>query len=754
MENYYLALLVFLGIVAAFDIFVGVSNDAVNFLQSAVGSRIASFKTIMCTAAAGVLLGSTFSSGMMEVARSGIFYPQMFNFEQIMVIFFAVMVADIILLDMFNTLGLPTSTTVSIVFELLGSALAAASVTLWQQDASVGEIVHYINSSKALTIISGILISVVVAFITGALVQYVTRLIFTFNFERTYQRLGGVFAGLALTAIVYFLIMKGAKGASFMRPEWLAFMKVHTLTIVTGLFVGLSIVFQILITVFNTNVFKIVILSGTFALAFAFAGNDLVNFVGVPLAAWDAYKEWTTSGSAPDALMMTSLAGPSKASTLILLASGLVMVGTLFFSRKALRVIRTSINLSASHAAEKEQFGSSAAGRMIVRASMHVGTLINQFIPGAVKKRIDTRFTPKQLERDEEPLPFDYVRASINLMVSAALIASATSLKLPLSTTYVTFMVAMGSSFADRAWDRESAVYRVSGVLTVISGWFVTALAASTLAALVCGFTLWAEELGASVMALIAVLLLVRSNIRARREEEAVTRRINTRYNTQDVSNLIQTHAGEHVVETVGLYGVVARCFLEDDEKELKATRNDCATLVEALKSERSLYYSMATSRINATKADMDARYCYYRIYSNLRAAAGALENLSTLAYEHCANRHRVFAGELRNDLEVLTIYLQEITESAVGRADLDNLLAHAQEAGARIDSLQAELLRRIPHDKLSLRGSELYLTFLQAARLMVNHFAIAAMMQKRLRELAAQETDKPASAESSKSSP
>ncbi|MGN1208795.1 MAG: inorganic phosphate transporter, partial [Duodenibacillus sp.] len=297
MENYYLALLVFLGIVAVFDIFVGVSNDAVNFLQSAVGSRIASFKTIMCVAAAGVLLGSTFSSGMMEVARSGIFYPQMFNFEQIMVIFFAVMVADIILLDAFNTLGLPTSTTVSIVFELLGSALAAACMTLWQQDASVGEIVHYINSSKALTIISGILISVVVAFITGALVQYVTRLIFTFDFERTYRRYGGVFAGLALTAIVYFLIMKGAKGASFMRPEWLAFMKAHTLTIVTGLFVGLSVIFQALIITLNTNVFKIVILSGTFALAFAFAGNDLVNFVGVPLAAWDAYKEWMASAS-------------------------------------------------------------------------------------------------------------------------------------------------------------------------------------------------------------------------------------------------------------------------------------------------------------------------------------------------------------------------------------------------------------------------------------------------------------------------
>lgn len=738
MENYYLALVVFLGIVAVFDIFVGVSNDAVNFLQSAVGSRIASFKTIMCTAALGVLLGSTFSSGMMEVARSGIFYPQMFSFEQIMVIFFAVMVADIILLDTFNSLGLPTSTTVSIVFELLGSALAAACLTLWQQDASVGEIVHYINSSKSLTIISGILISVVVAFIAGVLTQYVARIIFTFDFEKTYRCVGGVFAGLALTAIVYFLIMKGAKGASFMRPEWLAFMKANTLWIVTGLFVGLSAVFQALIIACNINVFKCVILSGTFALAFAFAGNDLVNFVGVPLAAWDAYKEWAASGSAPDALMMTSLAGPSKASTIILLISGLVMVGTLFFSRKAQRVIRTSINLSASQAGEKEQFGSSLAGRLIVRAAMHAGALVNQFVPGAVRSRINARFAPKLPDPNEEPLPFDYVRASINLMVSAALIASATSLKLPLSTTYVTFMVAMGSSFADRAWDRESAVYRVTGVLTVISGWFVTALAASTLGALVCGFTLWGGELAACLMAVLAVFLLVRSNLRARREEDAVTEQLKLRYDAAEVNNLINTRAGESVVQTVGLYGMVTRCLSEDDEKELKAVRNDCQTLLDTIDGECSLYYSMATSRYNASKTDLDARYCYYRIYSNLRAAAQALCKLSGLAYEHCANRHRVFNDYLLKDLEALTVYLQEITESAVGRADLDNLLAHAQQAGARIDALQAELLRRIPQDKLSLRGSELYLNFLKAARLMVNHFAIAAVMQKRLRELAA----------------
>lgn len=368
MEYYFLALLAFLALIAVFDIFVGVSNDAVNFLNSALGCRIASFKTIMLVASIGVMLGATFSSGMMEIARSGVFNPQMFTFSEIMVIFFAVMVTDIILLDLFNSLGLPTSTTVSIVFELLGSALAAAAYTLLMDGASLANVIDYINSSKSLTIVSGILISVAVAFVTGAVVQYITRLIFTFNFEKMYRRVGGVFAGIALTAIFYFLVMKGAKGASFMQPEWIQFMNENTWPIVGTLFVVLSVVFHLLIIVFNVNIFKIVILAGTFSLAFAFAGNDLVNFVGVPLAAWDSYQEWVASGAAAEAFTMEGLLKPTVAATGFLLFSGLVMVLTLWFSKKAQIVIQTSINLSSSNSGEQEQFGSSLPGRMIVRA--------------------------------------------------------------------------------------------------------------------------------------------------------------------------------------------------------------------------------------------------------------------------------------------------------------------------------------------------------------------------------------------------
>ena len=741
MENYYLALLAFLALVAVFDLFVGVSNDAVNFLNSALGCRIASFKTTMIVASLGVMLGATFSSGMMEIARSGVFHPQMFSFSEIMIIFFAVMVADIILLDTFNSLGLPTSTTVSIVFELLGSAVMAAVYTLLRDGASLGEAAQYINSSKALTIVSGILISVVVAFIAGTIVQYIARLIFTFDFERMYRRVGGVFGGLAITAIIYFLIFKGAKGASFMRPEWLAVMKANTTVILASLFIGLSVLFQTLIILKNVNIFKIVILAGTFSLAFAFAGNDLVNFVGVPLAAYDSYTAWAASGEAADSFMMGSLLKPTVAPTVFLLFAGLVMVLTLWFSRKAYRVIQTSINLSASGSGDQEQFGSSLPGRMIVRAGLGLGGVIRQILPIAVQGSLRRRFTQKPLERGEVPLPFDYVRASINLVVSAILIASATSLKLPLSTTYVTFMVAMGSSFADGAWDRESAVYRISGVLTVISGWFITAIAASTLAAAVCGLTLWGGEFAALILAVGSVALLVRSNLRARADSEIMARRLDARYDAPTVRNVVREKSAEHLKQTVALYGELVRNFLADHESSLRNIKTSCNELFDTLSSERSEYYNMANSSFKPTKADFDARFCYFRIYTNMREVGRSLQSLAKLATDHVANRHRVHTGKLKRDLEELAVYLTAITEREDGRADVQALMLHSTEAIERIDALQAELLRQIPETGLSVRGSELYLNFLMVARELINHYSIAAVLEARLQKIAMERT-------------
>lgn len=697
MEYYFLALLAFLALIAVFDIFVGVSNDAVNFLNSALGCRIASFKTIMLVASIGVMLGATFSSGMMEIARSGVFNPQMFTFSEIMVIFFAVMVTDIILLDLFNSLGLPTSTTVSIVFELLGSALAAAAYTLLMDGASLANVIDYINSSKSLTIVSGILISVAVAFVTGAVVQYITRLIFTFNFEKMYRRVGGVFAGIALTAIFYFLVMKGAKGASFMQPEWILFMNENTWPIVGTLFVVLSVVFHLLIIVFNVNIFKIVILAGTFSLAFAFAGNDLVNFVGVPLAAWDSYQEWVASGAAAEAFTMEGLLKPTVAATGFLLFSGLVMVLTLWFSKKAQIVIQTSINLSSSNSGEQEQFGSSLPGRMIVRASMGLGQVIHQIIPISVQKGIDRRFEPKKLQRGETPLPFDYVRASINLVVSAALIASATSLQLPLSTTYVTFMVAMGSSFADGAWDRETAVYRISGVLTVISGWFLTALSASTMAAIVCGFTLWGGPIAALILAVGSTVLLIRSNLRTKLDTVNMRADLDTRYDAKKVQELVDQKADASFEKTLTVFNQLVHEFLNDNESALRRVKTSSSDLFDEMSADRGLYYRMANSSFKPTKDDFDARYCYYRIFTNIREIGRSLQSLSKQATDHVANRHRIFQGDLKNDLLSLVGYLDKIATGSDKKLDIHAILTHSHEAIELIDHMQADALRKYP---------------------------------------------------------
>ena len=553
MVDFYLVVLGFLAVLACFDLFVGVSNDAVNFLNSALGCRISSFRTTMWVASLGVLLGATFSSGMMEIARSGVFHPQMFTFSEIMVIFFAVMVADVLLLDAFNSLGLPTSTTVSIVFELLGSALAAALYKIYISSGSFAAVADYINTAKSLTIISGILISVVVAFVSGAVVQYIARLIFTFHFEKMYRRIGGIYGGFAITAIFYFLVMKGAKGASFMRPEWISWIDANTLAILLVLFVGLSLLFQALILLCNVNVFRIIILSGTFSLAFAFAGNDLVNFVGVPLAAWDAVRDFMANGSDPSTFMMESLSKGSTAPTIFLLLSGLIMVATLWFSKKAHRVVQTSLNLSSSQSGEHEQFGSSVPGRMIVRSSMTLGRIVRQILPMRLQVSLRSRFKPRKLKRDEPVLPFDYVRASINLVLSSILIASATSLKLPLSTTYVTFMVAMGSSFADGAWDRETAVYRISGVLTVISGWFLTAITALTIAGLTCYLVMLGGDYMACALMLFALTLLIRSNFFSSGKQKD-TPLIFQGDDHESVRNAINTTVGPHLSRTVDLF--------------------------------------------------------------------------------------------------------------------------------------------------------------------------------------------------------
>lgn len=732
MEQYYLVLLAFLGVIAVIDLFVGVSNDAVNFLNSALGCRISSFRTTLWVASIGVLAGATFSSGMMEIARSGVFHPQLFTFSELMIVFFAVMVADVILLDAFNSLGLPTSTTVSIVFELMGAAFAAALFKLIDAGAPLSDVADYINSSKSLGIVSGILISVVVAFISGAVVQYLARLVFTFKFEKAYRRIGAIYGGIALTAIIYFLVMKGAKGASFMRPEWIQWINANTAVILFSLFTGLTVLFQVLITVFRVNIFKIIILAGTFSLAFAFAGNDLVNFVGVPLAAWDSWKEWQASGAADNAFMMGGLLKPSTAPTAFLLLSGFVMVLTLWFSKKAHRVIRTSINLASSARGGKEQFGSSLPARVVVRSAIRFNNLAHQIIPASVIKSLATRFEKKKLAPGEVELPFDEIRASVNLVLAVALIASATSLKLPLSTTYVTFMVAMGSSLADGAWDRESAVYRISGVLTVISGWFMTAFTAFTACGLICMlFISWGEPLQL-IMMVLALIVVIRTNFFVKEEDETPDHERIDRGDKASIRDLLTESVNDNLNATLTLYAQGLQAFLDEDDQKLRELKGDAAQLFDFITMRRGEYYNMALEG-GGSRSDRDARNFYYRAFTSMKEVSHSLRDQIGVAQNYVANSHSPFTGRMRDNIKTLSKRLIMIRDNFVP--------ANCTQALELIDEAQRDFMTQIGEEKISLRKSELYLGYLLFAREVLNRYMMVKLLQSELEAgLAAQQ--------------
>ena len=425
METIYLCIIIFLFVLAVFDLIVGVSNDAVNFLNSAVGAKAASFKTILFIAGIGIFIGASLSNGMMDIARHGIYHPEHFYYAEIMCILLAVMLTDVVLLDVFNSMGMPTSTTVSLVFELLGGTFALSLIKVRNSDTlGLGDL---INTDKALSVIMAIFVSVAIAFFFGMLVQWLARVIFTFNYTKKMKYSIALFGGVAATSIIYFMLIKGLKDSSFMTPENKQWIQDNTWMLISVFFVFFTILMQILHWL-KINVFKVVVLMGTFALALAFAGNDLVNFVGVPLAALDSVRDFMANGTDAATYLMTSLQKGSAAPTFFLLLSGSIMVATLWLSKKAKRVVQTSINLSSSQSGTHEQFGSSLPGRMIVRSSMTLGRVVRQIIPAPVQVMLHSRFKPRAIKRGEPVLPFDYVRASINLVLSSILIASATSL--------------------------------------------------------------------------------------------------------------------------------------------------------------------------------------------------------------------------------------------------------------------------------------------------------------------------------------
>lgn len=528
METFYLFLVIFLFVLAIVDLSVGVSNDAVNFLNSAIGARAASFKVIIAIAAVGVFVGAALSNGMMDIARHGIYQPQHFYFSEIMCILAAVMLTDVVLLDIFNSLGMPTSTTVSMVFELVGGTVAIALVKIASSSGAL-QLGDLLNTEKAFTVILGIFLSVAIAFFFGVIVQYLSRILFSFNYKKSSKYFIGLFGGLAATSIIYFMLIKGLKTSSFMTGEFKDMVYANTGMIVLGCMVFFTILMQVLHWL-KVNVFKVVILMGTFALALAFAGNDLVNFIGVPLAGYSSYMDLMAQGgtTTTDTFLMTSLLGPAQTPWYFLVGSGIVMVIALATSKKAQNVVKTSLDLSRQSDGE-ESFGTSPVARVLVRNCSNISATILSIVPTPVKNWIDSRFNQSEMIMDDKA-SFDLVRASVNVVLSGLLIALGTSLKLPLSTTYVAFMVAMGTSLADRAWGRESAVYRITGVLSVIGGWFITAGAAFTICFIVALLIYWGGIPALVAMIGLAIYSLVRSHFayKAKLRKEALKEEVNS----------------------------------------------------------------------------------------------------------------------------------------------------------------------------------------------------------------------------------
>ncbi|MEJ6748572.1 MAG: inorganic phosphate transporter, partial [Flavobacteriales bacterium] len=578
MGDPYILMLIALAILAMVDLVVGVSNDAVNFLNSAIGSKAITIRNIMIIASIGVFFGAITSSGMMEVARKGIFNPGMFMFQDIMFIFMAVMITDILLLDVFNTLGMPTSTTVSIVFELLGAAVAISLIKISQNDAeSISAIWNYINYEKASLIIFGILLSVVVAFSVGALVQFVSRLIYSFNFEKRPSYINALFGGFAITAITYFIIIKGMKGTPYYK-DVKHLIEDNTLLIIAGSFLLWTVISQVFIKVLKLNVLKLIIGIGTFSLAMAFSGNDLVNFIGVPIAAWNSYEAWSVSGVEANAFSMEILAKKVPSNVWLLLLAGGIMVVTLWTSSKARNVIKTGIDLSRQGEGH-EKFQPNPLSRLVVRASMGINAGLSYILPAKTIAFVDSKFQKPVIELPKDKtyeLPaFDMVRASVNLIVAGILISIATSMKLPLSTTYVTFMVAMGTSLADRAWGRESAVYRVAGVINVVGGWFLTAITAFLAAALVAYLISWDMVMIPVLLVLVAFLIGRNTIIHRKKSKEVKEQQYIERAELITINGVIEESA-DHISEVANrvnkLYTNVVNDLSNHDLNKLRKT--------------------------------------------------------------------------------------------------------------------------------------------------------------------------------------
>lgn len=738
METVYFGFVVFLFVLAVFDLMVGVSNDAVNFLQSAIGAKVAKFKTILTIAAIGIFAGAAMSNGMMEVARNGVFHPSFFSFQDVMFIFLAVMASDIVLLDIFNTLGMPTSTTVSMVFELLGGTFALALMKV-AGDPSL-HVADLMNTSKALTMIMAIFVSVAIAFVVGAFVQYISRTLFTFVYKNNSLKWKiGIFGGLAFTAIIYFMLIKGLGNVSFISDATHEWINTHSWTICGICFVVTAVLSQVLYAL-KINVFKILVLTGTFALAMAFAGNDLVNFIGVPLAGYSSFQDYSANAGGDAAgYMMDSLNGPAHTPVVFLIAAGLVMVISLATSKKAFNVVKTSVDLARQDAGD-EMFGSSKMARVLVRFSTNTASALSELVPNGVK-----RWFAKRFDNENVVLPqgaaFDEIRATVNLVVSSLLIALGTSLTLPLSTTYVTFMVAMGSSLADKAWGRESAVFRITGVISVIGGWFITAGAAFIL----CFFVALAMSLGgltmASILIALSIVLLVRSNIKYKKKQaeekgDVIFNQMITSEDNAETLRLLTQHIRQSQSQFLDFVNVnylnVTEGFISEDlsrlQKAESAMRKERQELKQIRRKEMLGLRRIdpGTAIEKSTWFHLGVNSCEDMLYSLRRICDPCEEHIDNSFVPLEKDRIKEFLP-LRDTL----LYLLKravVVISTENYTDSDKLREQCEEFKSCLSSTRHGQIERMQTSKENITVSYVYLNLLQETR------EIASSLQHLLR--------------------
>jgi len=722
MGDPYVLMLVALAVLAIVDLVVGVSNDAVNFLNSAIGSKAISIRNIMIIASLGVFFGAITSSGMMEVARKGIFNPNMFMFQDIMFIFMAVMITDILLLDIFNSLGMPTSTTVSIVFELLGAAVAISLLKISANGSqSMDAIWEYINHETAIKIISGILLSVVVAFSVGAIVQFVSRLIYSFNFEKRATYINALFGGFAITAITYFIIIKGMKGTPFYK-DIKFLIEGNTLSIIAGSFVIWSLISQVLIQILKINILKLIIGVGTFSLAMAFSGNDLVNFVGVPIAAWNSYQAWEVSGVAADAFSMGVLAKKVPSNIWLLLIAGVIMVVTLCTSSKAQNVIKTGIDLSRQGEGH-EKFKPNPLSRVVVRFAMAINKGISFVVPQKTLAFVDAKFQKPVIElpkdKTYEMPAFDLVRAAVNLIVAGILISIATSMKLPLSTTYVTFMVAMGSSLADRAWGRESAVYRVAGVINVIGGWFLTAITAFIAAAVV-AYLIRFDMLMIPVLLVVVALLIGRNTLIHRRKKKEVKKQVSIERSELITINGVIEESADHISEVAArvnkLYTNVVDDLAKHDLNKLRKTDKHVGKLNEEIDDLKDGVFYFIKS---LDETSVQASRFYIMVLGYLQDVAQSISYISRASYKHVNNNHKNLKKPQLKDLKEidneLTVLLNKVSDVFANRTfdDLDVVLTQKQALLNDVSTSIENQVARIRTDETSPKNTTLYFSVL-----------------------------------------